>query len=43
MSYTEVVALLTDGVKWSKGLREEREVTGQTEEVVTEEDMSAYR
>lgn len=42
MSYTEVVALLTDGVKWSKGLREEREVTGQTEEVVTEEDMSAY-
>ena len=42
MSYTEVVALLTDGVKWSKGLREEREVAGQTEEVVTEEDMSAY-
>ena len=42
MSYTEVVALLTDGVKWSKGLREEREMTGQTEEVVTEEDMSAY-
>ena len=42
MSYTEVVALLTDGVKWSKGLRKEREVTGQTEEVVTEEDMSAY-
>ena len=42
MSYTEVVALLTDGVKWSKGLREEREMTDQTEEVVTEEDMSAY-
>ena len=42
MSYTEVVALLTDNVKWSKGSREEREVTGQTEEVVTEEDMSAY-
>ena len=42
MSYTEVVALLTDGVKWSKGLRKEREVTGQTEEVVTEEDMSEY-
>ena len=42
MSYTEVVALLTNGVKWSKGLREEREMTDQTEEIVTEEDMSAY-
>lgn len=42
MSYPEVVALLTDNIKWSKGLREEREVTGQTEEVMTEEDMSAY-
>ena len=42
MSYPEVVALLTDNIKWSKGLREERDVTGQIEEVVTEEDMSAY-
>ena len=42
MSYTEVVALLTDGVKWSKGLREEHEMTDHTEEVVAEEDMSAY-
>ena len=42
MSYPEVVALLTDNIKWSKGLREERDITGQTEEVVTEEDMSAY-
>ena len=43
MSYTEVMVLLTNGVKWSDGLREKREVAGQIEEVVTEEDMSAYR
>jgi hypothetical protein len=42
MSYPEMVALFTDNVKWSKGLREERELTGETEKVVTEEDMSVY-
>ena len=49
MPYAQAAALLTSGVKWSNVFREERDVldenrelTGQTEEVVTEEDMSAY-
>ena len=49
MPYAQAAALLTTGVKWSNVFREERDVldengelTGQTEEVVTEEDMSAY-
>lgn len=42
MSYTEVIALLIDNVKWSKGWCEECEMTDHTEEVITEEDMSEY-
>lgn len=49
MPYAQAAALLPSGVKWSNVFREERDVldenrelTGQTEEVVTEEDMSAY-
>ena len=49
MPYAQAAALLTTGVKWSNVFREERDVldenrelTGQTEEVVTEEDMSEY-
>ena len=49
MPYAQAAALLTTGVQWSNVFREERDVldadrnpTGETEEVVTEEDMSAY-
>ena len=49
MPYAQAAALLTSGTPWSNVFREERDVldenrelTGQTEEVVTEEDMSAY-
>ena len=49
MPYAQAAALLTSGVKWSNVFRETKDVldndgnaTGQTEEVVTEEDMSAY-
>lgn len=49
MPYAQAAALLTSGVQWSNVFRETRDVldengmlTGQTEEVVTEEDMSAY-
>ena len=49
MPYAQAAALLTGGVKWSNVFREtkdvldeNRELTGQTEEIVTEEDMSAY-
>lgn len=49
MPYAQAAALLTTGTPWSNVFREERDVldndgnpTGQTEEVVTEEDMSAY-
>lgn len=49
MPYAQAAALLTSGVKWSNVFREQKDVldengelTGQTEEVVTEEDMSAY-
>ena len=47
--YAQVAALLTTGTPWSRVFREtrdvldeNRELTGQTEEVVTEEDMSEY-
>lgn len=49
MPYAQVAALLTSGVKWSNVFREQKDVldengmlAGRTEEVVTEEDMSAY-
>ena len=49
MPYEQAAALLTSGVPWSNVFRETKDVldadrnpTGQTEEVVTEEDMSAY-
>lgn len=49
MPYAQAAALLTTGVKWSNVFRETKDKldndgnpTGQTEEVVTEEDMSAY-
>lgn len=49
MPYAQAVALLPSGTPWFNVFREERDVldengelTGQTEEVVTEEDMSAY-
>ena len=49
MPYAQAAALLTSGTPWFNIFREERDVldengelTGQTEEVVTEEDMSAY-
>ena len=49
MPYAQAAALLTSGTPWFNVFREERDVldengelTGQTEEVVTEEDMSAY-
>lgn len=49
MPYAQAAALLTSGVKWSNVFRETKDKldndgnpTGQTEEVVTEEDMSAY-
>lgn len=49
MPYAQAVALLTTGTPWFNVTRETRDVldengmlTGQTEEVVTEEDMSAY-
>lgn len=49
MPYAQAAALLTTGTPWSNVFREEHDVldndgnpTGQTEEVVTEEDMSAY-
>lgn len=49
MPYAQAATVLPTGVKWSNVFREERDVldengelTGQTEEVVTEEDMSAY-
>ena len=49
MPYAQAAALLTSGTPWCNVFREERDVldengelTGQTEEVVTEEDMSAY-
>ena len=49
MSHDEAAALLPSGTLWSIVIRETRDVldengmlTGQTEEVVTEEDMSAY-
>lgn len=49
MPYAQAAALLTSGVKWSNVFREQKDVldengelAGQTEEVVTEEDMSAY-
>ena len=49
MPYAQAAALLTSGTPWSNVFREQRDVldenrelTGQTEEVVTEEDMSAY-
>ena len=49
MPYAQAAALLTSGVQWSNVFRETKDVldengmlTGQTEEVVTEEDMSAY-
>lgn len=49
MSHDAVAALLPDNTPWSIVQREQRDVldengmqTGQTEEVVTEEDMSAY-
>lgn len=49
MPYAQAAALLPSGVKWSNVFREQKDVldengmlTGQTEEVVTEEDMSAY-
>ncbi len=49
MPYAQAAALLTSGVKWSNVFRETKDVldadrqpTGETEEVVTEEDMSAY-
>ena len=49
MPYAQAAALLPKGVKWSRvdrdtvdKLDEQGEPTGETEEVVTEEDMSAY-
>ena len=49
MPYAQAAALLTTGTPWSNVFREERDVldengmlTGQTEEVVTETDMSEY-
>ena len=49
MPYAQAAALLTSGVKWFNVFREtvdkldnDGNPTGQTEEVVTEEDMSAY-
>lgn len=49
MPYAQAAALLTSGTPWSNVFREQKDVldndgnsTGQTEEVVTEEDMSAY-
>lgn len=49
MPYAQAAALLTTGTPWFNVTRETRDVldengmlTGQTEEVVTEEDMSAY-
>ena len=49
MPYAQAAALLTSGTPWSNVFRETKNVldadrnpTGQTEEVVTEEDMSAY-
>ena len=49
MPYAQAAALLQSGVKWSNVFREtvdkldnDGNPTGQTEEVVTEEDMSAY-
>ena len=49
MPYAQAAALLPSGTPWFNVFREERDVldengelTGQTEEVVTEEDMSAY-
>lgn len=49
MPYAQAAALLTSGVQWSNVFRETKDVldadrnpTGQTEEVVTEEDMSTY-
>ena len=49
MPYAQAAALLTTGTPWFNVFRETKDVldengelTGQTEEVVTEEDMSAY-
>lgn len=49
MPYAQAAALLTTGTPWSNVFREQKDAldndgnsTGQTEEVVTEEDMSAY-
>ena len=49
MPYAQAAALLTTGTPWSNVFRETVDTldndgnpTGQTEEVVTEEDMSAY-
>ena len=49
MPYAQAAALLASGTPWSNVFRETKDVpdadrnpTGQTEEVVTEEDMSAY-
>ena len=49
MPYAQAAALLPSGTPWSNVFRETKDVldengmlTGQTEEVVTEEDMSAY-
>lgn len=49
MPYAQAAALLTTGTPWFNVFREQKDVldengmlTGQTEEVVTEEDMSAY-
>ena len=49
MPYAQAAALLTSGTPWSNVFREtgdkldnDGSPTGQTEEVVTEEDMSAY-
>lgn len=49
MPYAQAAALLTTGTPWSHVFREtvdkfdsDGNPTGQTEEVVTEEDMSAY-
>lgn len=49
MPYAQAAALLTTGTPWSNVFREQKDKldndgnpTGQTEEVVTEEDMSAY-
>ena len=49
MPYAQAAALLTSGVQWSNVFRvtkdaldADRSSTGETEEVVTEEDMSEY-